>query len=160
MKKFCRILITTVLLVTGCAPLFINNPWNNNPQKLQTDIYITTKIATRLTLNQVQISQEQLNTIENTLFAIKNILSTSERPNFSEARQLIMEKLDNNCQTCVLTIIDLIEKYVKDNNLHPTEDHILIIILINTGIDGALESINEFKTQCDTKNTCRCKVYE
>jgi hypothetical protein len=78
------------------------------------------------------------------LVAVRDLLAVPGQPNFAGARQLATKELPRKYQVYGFGIIDLIERYLRQANLDITEDQEAIIDIISSGINGALEAVQEF----------------
>lgn len=148
MKKLCIILAllaAITLPTTGCATLGGGGEWDNNIPQLKVDIFMFSKLATRVSLNEANMPSEDVELIEGYLVALKDLLAVPGRPNFAGARMLAGARLPQKYQIYGLTIIDVLERYLRTANLDVTEDQETIITLISSGINGALEAVQEFR---------------
>lgn len=150
-KKMKKCWIISVLLVmmtlpmAGCAIIGGGNKnWQNNIPQLRADIFMFSKLATRIALTETKIPVEDVKLIKGYLVALRDLLVVPGQPNFTGARTLVSVKLPQKYQIYGLTIIDVLERYLRTANLNVTEDQALIINLISSGIDGALEATQEF----------------
>ncbi|KKN98981.1 hypothetical protein LCGC14_0142260 [marine sediment metagenome] len=147
MKRVLAVLLMLVAMVlpmAGCSTTNGNN-WQDNAQTLKSDIFVFSKLATRLVLSEANTPSEDVVVVEGYLIALKDLLAVPGTPNFAGARQLAKMQLPQKYQIYGLTIIDLLERYLVRANLSVTDDQELIIGLINAGIDGALDAVEEFR---------------
>ena len=148
-KKMKKWLIVSALLavislpIMGCAT-FGNGGWQNNISQLKIDINMFAKIATRIALAEAEMSAEDVELIREYLVALRDLLTVPGQPNFSGAKALAREMLSQKYQIYGLTIIDVIERYLHFADLNVNKDQRLIIALISSAIDGALEVVEEF----------------
>ena len=148
-KKMKKWLIVSALLavislpIMGCAT-FGNGGWQNNISQLKIDINMFAKIATRIALAEAEMSAEDVELIRGYLVALRDLLMVPGQPNFSGAKALARGMLPQKYQIYGLTIIDVIERYLHFADLNINEDQRLIIALISSAIDGALEVVEEF----------------
>ncbi len=153
MKEYSRVsrLMLTFFCViiglplTGCALGGTGN-WHNNPVQAQQDIYILSKVATRISLKESKTPSGDVVIVEGYLTALKDLLAVPGHPNFNGARSLVGVNLPPKYKVYGFTIIDLIERYLNTAELNVTEDQEIIINLISAGIDGALDAVKELKT--------------
>ena len=139
------LLVATALPVTGCAILGNGgNNWNNNIPQLKADIFMFSKLATRIALSEADMSVRDIKIIKDYLIALRDLLAVPGQPDFTGARVLVGIKLPQKYQIYGLTIIDVLERYLRAANLNITEDQEAIIGLVSSGIDGALEAVKEF----------------
>jgi predicted small secreted protein len=146
MKKLWIISILLVAMampIAGCATVG-GSDWQDNASQIKSDVFMFSKLATRLALHEAEMPAEDVELVEGYLVAIKDFLAIPGQPNFAGARILAMEKLPEKYQIYGLTILDVLERYVRDANLNITEDQELIISIISSGINGALEAVQEF----------------
>lgn len=118
--------------------------WQNNVPQLSADVFMFSKLATRITLAEAKMPAEDVELVKGYLVALKDLLSVPGQPNFTGARALANVKLPQKYQVYGLTIIDVLERYLRTANLNITEDQALIINIISSCIDGALEAVQEF----------------
>lgn len=131
--------------MTGCAILGGGGDnWQNNIPQLKTDIFMFSKLATRIALAEARMPAEDAELVEGYLVALKDLLSVPGHPDFSGARFLASIRLPQKYQVYGLTIIDVLDRYLQTANLDITEDQEAIISLISSGIDGALVAVHEF----------------
>lgn len=145
MKKMLVILVLSFALVMpvgGCAT--INKPWQENVPQLKTDIFLFSKLATRVALTEAEMSGEDVNTVKAYLVTVRDLLVVPGKPDFDGARALVSLKLPVKYHVYGMTILDVLERYINSLNLKVTEDQKLIASLIVSGIDGALEAVEEF----------------
>lgn len=149
MKKWWIIsvlLVAMSLPMAGCAIMGGGSKnWQNSVPQLKTDIFIFSKLATRIALGEARMQAKDVELIEGYLVALRDLLVTPGQPDFTGARMLVSIKLPQKYQVYGLTIIDVLERYLGTTNLDITEDQELIINLISSGLDGALEAVQEFK---------------
>jgi len=142
--------IVSVLLValsvpmTGCATLGGGGKWQDNVPRLKADINMFSKLATRIALTEAKMLSEDVEVVKEYLVALRNLLAVPGQPDFTSARNLVGVKLPHKYQIYGLTIIDVIERYFRSAELNITEDHELIVALVSSAIDGALEAVEEF----------------
>jgi len=145
-------LITTTLLVAvsvspmGCVTGGSGNNWQDNVPQLKNDIFMFSKLGTRIALKEAKMSSEDVELVDGYLVALRDLLSVPGQPNFSGARNLVGQKLPSKYRVYGLTIIDVIERYLQTANLDVTEDQELILSLISAGIDGAVVAVQEFSS--------------
>ncbi|KKN91268.1 hypothetical protein LCGC14_0221360 [marine sediment metagenome] len=147
MKNRCIIFILLAFMVmpiTGCTTFGDNGGWQDNVVQLKDDIFMFSKLATRIALTEAQMPSEDVELIEGYLVALGDLLSVPGQPNFTGARALVSIKLPQKYQVYGLTIIDVLERYLQTANLNITDDQEDIIAIISSGIDGALVAVREF----------------
>lgn len=147
MKKWwiVSLLVMTVSLpMIGCATFDNNQLWQNNVSQLKSDIHMFAKLATRIALTEANMPTEDTEIIKGYLIALRDLLAIPGEPNFVGARILVSERLPAKYRVYGLTIIDVIERYLQSVDLDITQDQKLVIGLISSGIDGALEAVEEF----------------
>jgi hypothetical protein len=146
MKKWLIIFVLSIFIsvpIIGCA-ISNNNGWQNNVAQLKIDINMFSKIATRIALTESEITPDDIELIKKYLIALRDLLAVPGNPNFAGARKLVYEMLPHECQIYGLTIIDVIERYLRSANIDVTENQELVISLIYSAIDGALTAVDEF----------------
>jgi hypothetical protein len=145
MKKWS---IISLLLVVMCGPVVGcstgGGDWQDNVPNLKADVFMFSKMATRLALKEADMPSEDVNLIKGYLVAMKDLLSVPGQPNFTGARQLVATELPQKYQVYGLTIIDLLDRYLGALDFNMTEDQELIIAIVSSGIDGALDGVQEF----------------
>lgn len=148
MKKLwiiTMLLAAMALPMSGCAAMGGENyNWQDNIPQLKADIFMFSKLATRITLTEMKMPAEDIELINGYLVALRDLLTVPGQPDFTGARILVDIKLPQKYQVYGLTIIDVLERYLQTVNLNITEDQELIIALISSGIDGALAAVQEF----------------
>lgn len=145
MKQWFTILMLLVALalpLTGCATMGGGN-WNDNIPQLKQDVSMFSKIATRLLLQEADMSAEDVGVIKGYLVALRDLLAVPGEPNFSGAKMLVGD-LPQKYRVYGSSLINLIERYVSAANLDVTEDQETIIGIVFAAIDGALEAVEEF----------------
>lgn len=145
MKRWFTVLMVLAALalpLTGCATLGGGN-WNDNVPQLKQDVRMISTIATRLLLNEADMSSEDVGVIKGYLVALRDLLAVPGEPNFAGAKLLVGD-LPRKYQVYGFSIINLIERYVASANLDVTEDQEDIIGIIFSAIDGALEAVEKF----------------
>ena len=131
--------------VAGCATLGGGGGnWQNNIPQLKADIFMFSKIATRVALSEANMQSGDIEVIEGYLVALRDLLAVPGVPNFNGAKALVGTKLPRKYQIYGLTVIDLLDRYLQTANLNIDEDQEAIITIISSGIDGALETVLEF----------------
>lgn len=147
MKKWLMIpvlLIALALPMAGCAMSGDGGGWQNNVPQLREDIFVFSKLATRIALTEAKMPAEDVVLVEGYLVALKDLLAVPGQPDFTGARVLVSVKLTKKYQVYGLTIIDVLERYLQTANLSVTEDQEVILALLSAGIDGALVAVQEF----------------
>lgn len=147
MKNWCIILLLSAIMalpMTGCATLGDSGGWQNNVPQLKADVFMFSKLATRIALAEAQMSPNDVNLISGYLTALRDLLVVPGQPNFTGARAMAIRELPYKYRIYGLTIIDVLERYIQTTNLNITEDQELIVAIISSGIDGALEAVREF----------------
>jgi len=148
MKKWWVIsvlLVAMSLPMVGCATLGGGGGnWQDNVPRLKSDINMFSKLATRIALTEAKMPAEDVELVKGYLVALRDLLAVPGQPDFTGARMLVGVKLPAKYQIYGLTIIDVIERYLQTANLNITDDQELIIALISSAIDGALEAVTEF----------------
>jgi hypothetical protein len=147
MKRWCILwvlLAATALPVTGCSLLSGGDNWNNNIPQLKADIFMFSKLATRIALFEADMSTGDVKVVEDYLVAIRDLLVVPGQPDFTGARALVSIKLPPKYQIYGLTIIDVLERYLQTVNLNITGNQEAVISLVSSGIDGAIEAVQEF----------------
>lgn len=145
MKRWFTVLMVLAALalpLMGCATLGGGN-WNDNVPQLKQDVAMFSTIATRLLLNEADMSSEDVGIIRGYLVALRDLLAVPGEPNFDGAKILVGD-LPQKYQVYGFSIINLIERYVFSANLDVTENQEDIIGIIFAAIDGALEAVGEF----------------
>lgn len=149
-KKMKRFWIISVLLgclimpMTGCVSSGGYQDWQQNIPQLKDDIFMFSKLATRVALTEANMPAGDVILLKGYLVALRDILSVPGRPNFTGARALVGLKLPGKYQVYGMTIIDLLERYINTASLNVTDDQEAVIALISSGIDGALAAVQEF----------------
>ena len=148
MKKLCisMLLLAIVILPTnGCmSPGGANTNWQANVPQLKSDIFMFSKFATRVALTEAEMPAADVALVQGYLTALRDLLAVPGQPNFAGARALVNSKLPPKYKVYGFTIIDVIERYVSTADLGVTADQELIITIISSGIDGAMEAVEEF----------------
>lgn len=148
MKKWfivSAMLVVTLLFTPGCSMLKDNwNGWERDTAGLEADIFMFSKLATRISLREANIHPGDTKIIEQYLVAIKGVLTSPGNPDFVGARVLVGMKLPKKYHIYGFTILDVFERYLRTANLNFPEDHKVMVSLISAGIEGALVSIHEF----------------
>lgn len=145
MKRWFTVLMLLAALalpITGCVTTGGSN-WNDNIPQLTQDVSMFSKIATRLILQESEMSSEDVGVIEGYLVALRDLLAVPGEPNFDGAKILVGD-LPNKYRVYGFSIINLIERYVSAANLDTTEDQEAVIGIISAAINGALEAVGEF----------------
>lgn len=146
MKKWW---IVSVLLaamtmpMVGCVSMGGGN-WQDNVPQLKSDVFLFSKMATRIALSEAEMPAKDVELVESYLVALRDLLAVPGQPNFTGARELVTIKLPHKYRIYGLTIIDVLERYITTANLNITDDQELIIALISSGIDGAITAVREF----------------
>jgi len=129
----------------GCTTFNgLRNNWQQNVPKLKADVYMFSKLATRLSLDEADMQYKDVELVKEYLVALQNLLVVPGQPNFAGARSLVNLKLPSKYQVYGLTIIDVLERYLKSMNLNVTEDQELILAIISSCLDGAIAGVEEF----------------
>lgn len=148
MKNWWIIAVILVAIATqtvGCTTFNGGgNNWHNNVKQLKDDIFMFSKLATRVALTEAKIRAQDVELIEDYLVALGDLLEVPGQPNFTGARALVSIRLPKQYHIYGLTIIDVLERYLQTADLNVTEDQEAIIVLISSGIDGALVAVREF----------------
>lgn len=150
MKKFLIISLLLgcfVIPMTGCTATGSGNDWRNNVSQLSADIFILSKLATRVALAEAEMPPQDVALLEGYLVAVRDILAVPGEPNFDGARSLVGTMLPRKYTIYGMTIIDVLERYLRVVDLDITEDQEMVIALISSGIDGALAAVQEFDRQ-------------
>ena len=145
MKRWFTVLMLLVALalpLAGCATTGGGN-WNDNIPQLKQDISLFSKIATRLLLQEADMSFADGKVIEGYLVAVRDLLAVPGEPNFSGAKILVGD-LPQKYRIYGFSVINLIERYVSSADLTVTKDQEAIIGIVFAAIDGALEAVEEF----------------
>ncbi len=145
MKRWFTVLMMLAALalpLTGCAT-FGGGNWGDNVPQLTQDVRLISTIATRLLLNEADMSSEDVGVIKGYLVALRDLLAVPGEPNFAGAKVLVGD-LPPKYRVYGFSVINLIERYVSAANLDVTEDQEIIIGIVFAAIDGALEAVEEF----------------
>lgn len=148
MKKWWIVSLLLVVMsvpMTGCS-MFKGDGgnWQDNVPRLKSDINMFSKMATRIALNEAKMEAKDVDVVKGYLVALRDLLAVPGQPNFAGARALVGAKLPQKYQVYGLTIIDVIERYLQSVDLNITDDQELIIALISSAMDGAIEAVDEF----------------
>jgi len=148
MKKWWIVSLLLVVMsvpMTGCS-MFKGDGgnWQDNVPRLKSDINMFSKMATRIALNEAKMEAKDVDVVKGYLVALRDLLAVPGQPNFTGARALVGAKLPQKYQIYGLTIIDVIERYLQSVDLNITDDQELIIALISSAMDGAIEAVDEF----------------
>lgn len=138
------LLVAMTFPLVGCATFSGGGNWQNNAVQLKADIFMFSKLATRVALVEAKMSKKDVELVGGYLLAIRDLLVVPGQPNFDGARALVSVKLPQKYQIYGLTIVDVLERYLQTANLNITEDQEAILTLISSGIDGALVAVQEF----------------
>lgn len=148
MKKYYVILALSVAMalpMVGCTTIGGGGKnWRDNIPQLKADIFMFSKLATRIALTEANTPTGDLGLISGYLVALRDLLVVPGYPNFAGARMLVSVQLPQKYQVYGLTVIDILERYLQTANLNITDDQEAIIALISSGIDGAIEAVQEF----------------
>jgi hypothetical protein len=148
MKKWCiiSVLLVAITIPIGGCTMFNSGGenWQDNVPRLKADIFMFSKLATRIALTEAEMPAMDVEVINGYLVALKDLLAVPGQPNFTGARAMVNIKLPDKYAIYGLTIIDVIERYLQTTNLNITDDQELIIALISAGIDGAIAGVQEF----------------
>lgn len=145
MKRWFTVVMMLVALalpLTGCDTTG-GGGWNDNIPQLKQDISLFSKIATRLLLQEADMSSDDVDVIKDYLVAMRDLLAVPGEPNFAGAKILVGD-LPQKYRIYGFSVINLIERYVSSANLNVTEDQETIIGIVFAAIDGALEAVEEF----------------
>lgn len=137
------VLIMAVPFAGGCS-MASNDNWQDNIVQVQDNIHMFTKLATRIALNEADVSVNDLAVIKGYLIASRDLLSEPGNPNFDGARNLARYMLPEKYHIYGFSVIDIIERYLSQVNIQITQDQESVILLISAAIDGALEAVDEF----------------
>ncbi len=137
-------LVALVLPMVGCVAPRGGGNWQENVPQLKADIFMFSKLATRIALTEAKMSADDVDLIKGYLVALRDLLAVPGQPNFSGARSLVEIKLPEKYQVYGFTIIDVLERYLQTANLNITEDQEVILALLSGGIDGSLAAVKEF----------------
>lgn len=146
-KSLWMTLISLMIIIfstNGCATIGSGGYKDDIPQ-LKADVFMFSRIATRITLTEAEMPIKDIKLIEKYLVALRDLLSVSGEPNFTGARVLVNTELPQRYQVYGLTIIDILERYLRAGELDIPEDQLAITAVISSGIDGALAAMQEFK---------------
>lgn len=142
------LLVAMALPMAGCATFGGSsgggNDWKQNVPQLKEDISLFSKLATRMILSEAKTPPEDVELIEGYLVALRDLLAVPGEPNFDDAKLLVGNKLPSKYRVYGLTIINVIERYLRSADLDVTEDQELIVQLIFAAIDGSLTAVQEF----------------
>ena len=139
------LLVAMILPVGGCATLGNNNGnWQDNVPRLKADIFMFSKLATRIALTEAKMQADDVILMREYLVTLKDLLSEPGHPNFTGARILVEKRLPQKYHVYGFTIIDVLERYLQTANLDVSEDQEIIVSLVSSGINGALEAVQEF----------------
>lgn len=130
--------------IVGCLSGGGSQDWRQNMPQLQADIFMFSKLATRVALTEADMPSEDVALLKGYLVALRDLLSVPGQPDFTGARALVGVKLPGKYQVYGMTIIDVIERYLKTAQLNITDDQENTIALISSGLDGALAAVEEF----------------
>jgi len=138
------LLVATVLPVGGCAVFGGDQNWQQNDLQLKANIFMLSKIATRIALAEARMPPKDAKLVRGYLVALQDLLAVPGYPNFVGARALVATELPRRYHVYGLTIIDVLERYLRTTTLNLTDDQELIIAIIVSGIDGAIAAVDEF----------------
>lgn len=147
MKNWLIVLVLSVAMtmpMVGCATFGGGGNWQDNVPQLKADIFMFSKLATRVALTEAQMPAEDVELVKGYLVALRDLLGVPGQPNFMGARALVVVKLPNKYRIYGLTMVDVLERYLQTANLNITDDQEAIIAIISSGIDGALVAVQEF----------------
>ncbi len=150
MKKYwiiTALLFSISLSTVGCVSAEGGAGWTDNVPKLKNDVFIFSKLATRIALVEAKMPSEDVDIVSGYLVALRDLLAVPGQPNFDGARILVGVKLPAKYKVYGLTIIDVLERYLLTANLDLTEDQEVIVGIISSGINGALAAVKEFDKQ-------------
>lgn len=139
------LLMMMAVPMAGCAT-FKNDGanWQDNLPRLEADIFMFSKLATRIALSEANIVSDDVELVKGYLVALGDLLAVPGKPNFVGARALVGTKLPSKYRIYGLTIIDVIERYLMASNLDVTTEQKAIMGLVSAGIDGAIAAVQEF----------------
>jgi len=138
------LLVALSLPMMGCATFGSGGRWQDNVPRLKADINMFSKLATRIALTEMKMPAKDMGVVKGYLVALRDLLAVPGQPDFTGARHLVSVKLPQKYQVYGLTIIDVIERYLRSAELNITEDQELIVALVSSAIEGALEAVEEF----------------
>lgn len=147
MKKWWIVSVLLVVITTpmvGCVSWGGDGNWQDNAQQIKGDVFLFSKMATRIALTEAEMPARDVELIESYLIALQDLLIVPGQPDFTGARALVIIKLPYKYKIYGLTIIDVLERYITAANLDITNDQELIINLISSGINGAITAVHEF----------------
>lgn len=137
------LLAAIMLPLGGCVSSGGGNDWRQNVPQLKADAFMFSKLATRVALSEANMPVADKAVIEGYLVALRDLLAVPGHPDFTGARLLVDRKLPPKYKVYGLTIIDVLERYLSTANLDITDDQELIIGIISSGINGAIEAVRE-----------------
>lgn len=144
-RVLCLLLMTVCFVsFAGCATTSQNNSWQDNAVKYQADIFLFSKLATRVALVEAKPQDKDIVVIKAYLIAARDLLSVPGEPNFEGAKQLVSSQLPEKYRIYGLTVVDVIQRYVSSLDLSVSQDQALITNLVVSGINGAIEAVDEF----------------
>lgn len=138
------LLIAMILPVSGCALVGGSVNWQQDISHLKSDIYMFSKLSTRIALKEAKISKEDVELIQTYLIALRDFLATPGNPNFDGARMLVWSQLPDKYHIYGLSMIDVLERYINNADPNVIKDNNAIVTIIYAGIEGALAAVREF----------------
>jgi hypothetical protein len=126
-------------MMTGCQA---TNARPTTMLEHKRDIQFFVRTATRIAISELDPSNADLEMIQLYVESARALLE-QEGPNFARLRELVLATIPEEHQVLVLTIVDVVERYVITAIPEPHVEVKAAIELINAGLDGALEALSE-----------------
>lgn len=143
-RMLCVFLTIGLMFSLGCASTGQNNSWQDNVAKYQSDIFLFSKLATRVALVEAKPQDKDIAIIRAYLVTARDLLSVPGKPNFEGAKQLVSSQLPEKYRIYGLTVIDVIQRYVASLDVTVSQNQTLVTNLVVAGINGAIEAVDEF----------------
>jgi len=144
MKK-CLVLLMCLAIfipsIPGCA-IFTPNQ-NMSQVELRKNIEFFVKTAIRITLHETKPSVDDLNNLQVYLVAARELVGSGLQ-DLGALRELVKQMLPDKYHVIAFTIVDVIERYVVTHLPDPDEDVVHRNKLIEAGLSGAVDAIDEY----------------
>jgi len=138
------VVVLFILPLGGCVYTGPNVDDGQNTSNVTNDVFVFSKIATRISLNESKMKPEDIGLVKTYLVAVRDFLSVPGQPNFNGARDIAKSSLPEKYKVYGLSVVDLIERFVKKQTTNQEQEHALVVQIIDAAVKGALEAVEEF----------------